>query len=91
MAKPSFQSPLAIWLYLMVLTSAAFAICEGKLFASFSTLAIILLAAFKARLVILYFMEARHVPRPWRLLYETWNFAVAAIIVIGHYVTIQAA
>ena len=47
-----------------------------------------LIAAAKARLVILHYMEAKHAPAHWLFLYETWNFSAAAIIIIGHYVTL---
>ena len=81
-------SPFVVWLGLIFLTLASFGIFAGRILASLSTLAIVAIAAFKSRLVILHFMEATHAPGNWRFLYETWVFVVAAIIIIGHYVTI---
>lgn len=80
------RSPLAVWLLLMALTLVSFALFEGRLLASLSTLVIVAIAACKARLVVKHFMEVAHAPGHWRFLYETWVFVAAAIIVIGHYV-----
>ncbi|MFT3792291.1 MAG: cytochrome C oxidase subunit IV family protein [Rudaea sp.] len=41
---------------------------------------VLLLAGFKARLVVLEFMELRHAPLPWRIAFETWIAAVVAMI-----------
>ena len=80
--------PLAIWGALIGLTMTSFAVFEGHFLESLSTLLIVSIAAIKSRLVIVHFMEATHAPGRWRLVYETWNFGVSAMIVIGHYVTL---
>ncbi len=46
-------------------------------------LVIAVIAGYRSRLVILHFMEATHAPAHCRFLYETRNFVVVAIIVIG--------
>lgn len=81
--------PSWIWGVLASLTVMSVGICEGTLLGPYTTLAIVLIAAVKARLVILHYMEAVRAPGHWRFLYETWNFSAAAIIVIGHYVTVS--
>jgi hypothetical protein len=57
----------------------------------FSRLALDPPAAAKSRLVILHYMEANRAARHWRFLYETWNFAATATIVIGYLVSRVAA
>ena len=81
-------APVTVWLSLIALTLLSFGVFEGHVLRALSTFAIVTIAAGKSRLVILHFMEARHAPGNWRFLYETWVFIAAAIIVIGHYVTL---
>ena len=38
--------------------------------------------------MVVHFMEVSQAPDNWRLLYETWVFVAAVIIVIGHYVAL---
>ena len=38
--------------------------------------------------MVVHFMEVSQAPGNWRLLYETWVFVAAVIIVIGHYVAL---
>ena len=83
--------PATLWMVLVGLTVLAVAICEEQLLGTYSSFVIVLIAAAKARLVILHYMEARHAPAHWRFLYETWNFSAAAIIIIGHYVALAKA
>ena len=42
---------------------------------------IIIIAWFKIRLIIMYFMEIRTVPLPFKLLFEAWGIVVAAILI----------
>lgn len=76
------SSATKIWLSLMALTAISVAIGEGGLLSRFSAVAIIVISAFKARMVILNYMEANHAPARWRVLYEGWNAVVAGIIII---------
>jgi hypothetical protein len=48
---------------------------------------VLLLAGFKARLVVLDFMELRHAPLPWRAALETWILAVVAIIFLVFFIS----
>jgi len=91
MTKKFPEVPSRVWIVLVVLTVVAVGICDGDLLGKYSSLAIMLIAAAKARLVILHYMEAKHAPGHWRFLYETWNFSAATIIIIGHYVTLAKA
>jgi len=82
------NSASAIWVSLVLLTLMSLLIVEGTLLGPYSSILVVLIAAIKSRLVILHYMEAKHAPRNWRFLYETWNFSATAIIVIGYYMTI---
>lgn len=72
-----------VWLGLMAATISSWAIAEQsespRLAASF----VVLIAAFKARLVIVHFMELDWRPMPWRILLEGWTFVSAAMILGG--------
>jgi len=45
-----------------------------------ATASILLIAALKARLVLLYFMELRHVHGAWRRFFELWVLLVTVMI-----------
>lgn len=81
------HTPSVLWLFLIALTVSSFAIFEGQLLGPLSTLVIAMIAAAKVRLVIMHYMEASRARRTWRVLYQAWCVAVAAIIIVGHYST----
>jgi Prokaryotic Cytochrome C oxidase subunit IV len=78
------NSPALVWCILCGLTILSLALVEGGRGRALASIAITLIAAAKSRLVILHYMEAQRAARHWRFLYETWNFAVTATIVIGY-------
>ncbi len=73
------------WLALVAATLVVFALAENDAPARLATIAIVLIASFKVRLVFLYFMELASGAMPWRLVAEIWMLVVTAIIV-GSYV-----
>ena len=81
-------TPRNLWLILITLTLLSVSMFETELLRELSVLVIIAIAGYKSRLVILHFMEATHAPGHFRFMYETWNFVVCAIIVIGHYMAL---
>jgi Prokaryotic Cytochrome C oxidase subunit IV len=81
--------PTLIWAGLMSLTLISVALFESGWLGRMSSVLIVLIAAFKSRLVILHYMEATHAARHWRFLYETWNFAVTATITIGYLLSLR--
>lgn len=87
--KSRFDNLFVIWLILVAATLMSVGIVETELLGSLSFVAVILIAALKSRLVILEYMEARHCPKHWRFLYETWNFSMAATIIIGQTMTLR--
>ena len=72
------------WLALVVATLVVFALIENDAPARTATVAIVLLAAFKVRLVFLYFMELASGAMPWRLVAEVW-VAVVTCLILGAY------
>ena len=72
-----------VWCLLCALTVLAVAVVETGQWRGAAAVAVVLIAAVKARLVILHYMEASRAAKRWRFLYEAWNVAVAATIVIG--------
>jgi Prokaryotic Cytochrome C oxidase subunit IV len=91
MIKRLRNSPALVWCILCGLTVLSVALVEGGRGRAFASIAIMVIAAAKSRLVILHYMEASRAARHWRFLYETWNFAVTATIVIGYLVSRIAA
>ena len=73
------------WLVLVALTLASFAVAEGASSAGLAATSVILIAAFKVRLVFVYFMELEWKPAPWRFLFEIWTVASAVLIVGGYW------
>jgi heme/copper-type cytochrome/quinol oxidase subunit 4 len=82
--KRKWNAPVVVWCLLCGLTLLSVALVEGGWRRSVASIIIVLIAAMKSRLVILHYMEANRAARQWRFLYETWNFAVTATIVIGY-------
>jgi heme/copper-type cytochrome/quinol oxidase subunit 4 len=78
------MKPVVVWCLLCGLTLLSVALVEGGWHRSAAPIIIVVIAAVKSRLVILHYMEANRAARHWRFLYETWNFAVTATIVIGY-------
>lgn len=71
-----------VWLLLMAATIlTTWVLAKDGLPAQVATVAIVVIAAIKVRLVLLHFMELRHAPLPLRLVFETWTLAVTGAIV----------
>jgi hydrogenase-4 membrane subunit HyfE len=79
--------PSLIWALLIFLSLASVSIFEEGWLQATSTIFIVGIAAIKSRFVIRHYMEAKHAAKHWQLLYESWNYAAAAVIVIGHYMS----
>jgi heme/copper-type cytochrome/quinol oxidase subunit 4 len=76
--------PVVVWVALCGLTVLSVALVEGGAWRGAASVVIVLVAALKSRLVMLHYMEATHAAKHWRFLYEAWNFAAAATIIIGY-------
>ena len=71
-----------IWLILVAITAISWETSVGHADADrFVTLAVLVVAFVKMRLIGLEFMELRHAPLPLRLLFEVWVVGVGTAIV----------
>lgn len=84
-----WSAPAAVWLVLCVLSVTAVVQLEEGWLRTTAPLLVVLLAAIKARLIIRHYMEAHRARPIWRVLYNAWNFAVAATIGIGYLMSIR--
>ncbi|MGE0859165.1 MAG: cytochrome C oxidase subunit IV family protein [Gammaproteobacteria bacterium] len=75
------------WAMLVVATLVVFALAENDAPARAATLAILLIAAIKIRLVFLHFMELATGAMPWRAILEAWVAVVTALIVGAYLLT----
>ena len=89
-----FSKETAIWIVLMLISifSWVVGINHGMLFekAFLESAAILILAFFKVRLVIMHFMEVGHAPTTLRLSCEAWVFVscIGLIIMTGRQVQV---
>lgn len=71
------------WMVLFLATAVSWSLGQDS--TQVTTLAagvaILSLAFFKVRLILLYFMELRFAPQPWRGIFELWVLAVWAAII----------
>ena len=84
------EPAVTVWLLLILLTIGSFAVIEGGLFAIVAPVIVIGIAAYKARLIMMHFMELKSAPRTWRIMYTTWIGVAATIILVGNYVAVLA-
>jgi len=81
-----------IWVALVLATSFAWWSANGGVVPSVEATAIVVIvAAVKARLVILYFMDLKAAPRSWRLLFEAWVALSTGVILGGYWYGLHAA
>jgi hypothetical protein len=84
-----WSAPAAVWLILCVLSVMAVVQLEEGWSHRTASLLVVLLAAIKARLIIRHYMEANRARPTWRILYNAWDFAVAATLGIGYWMSIR--
>ena len=71
-----------VWAALMLATCAStWLLSKNSVAPEVATVAIMLIAAVKVRLVIWHFMEVRRAPQALRLVCDGWLLAVTALIV----------
>jgi len=85
-ALRGYQRPSIISTVCLVLMAATVASTWGasdsRISASIAVVATLLLAAFKARLIVLYFMELKTAPVLIRLYFELWIVVVVGSILL---------
>jgi len=78
-----------VWLVLVFATSLSWWLVEHHAVpARVATTAALAIAAFKARLVFLHFMELRTAPLVWRALFEAWALLCAGAILAGYWLAL---
>ena len=77
----SVDSPLTVWLVLVVATGITFTAAELGSAGRLLVVGVLGLALLKGSLVILHFMELRHAPAVWRWSVLGWLWAVVLGIV----------
>jgi heme/copper-type cytochrome/quinol oxidase subunit 4 len=84
----ALNSITIVWgfLFLGTVTSWLLAPKENYLDPLIPGLIIILIAFVKVRLILLYFMELRIAPQPWRGLFEVWMATACAIVVFFYFI-----
>lgn len=85
--RPGF----VVWLFLTAATIVTtWALAKDNFDVTWSTVAIMVIAAVKVRFVLLHFMELKHAPIPLRLVFEAWVVIVTAVV-LGFYLVPPAA
>lgn len=76
-----------VWAVLMVATCVStWMLSKDSFSPEVGTIAIMLIAAVKVRLVIMHFMEVRRAPLALRFVCEAWLLAVTGLIVVVYLV-----
>lgn len=77
---------VSVWLVLVTATLLSWWLVEhDSVPARVATTAALAIAAFKARLVFLHFMELRSAPWPWRALFEAWALLCTAAMLAAYW------
>ena len=80
------QPVTLVWVVLMLATCLTWWSAKGGALSPIEATPIVMvIAAIKARLVILHFMNLKGAPRSWRLLFEGWVVASTAVILGGYW------
>ena len=80
----SFKNAITLaWMVLFVATAVSWYLGQDstQVTSLAAGIAILSLAFFKVRLILLYFMELRFAPQPWRGIFELWVVAVWAAVI----------
>jgi cytochrome c oxidase subunit IV len=85
--KSPLRHATAVWLLLLSVAVLSWWLVEHDAIpARVATTTALVIAAFKARLVFLHFMELRSAPWPWRWLFEAWALLCTSAIVAAYWV-----
>ncbi|MCX7193016.1 MAG: cytochrome C oxidase subunit IV family protein [Proteobacteria bacterium] len=88
MTKPMRPCTL-IWLSLMLLTVATYAIGEAGMGGTAVMLTVLGIAVIKVQMVASYFMDLRHTRWLWRGIVLGWLVLVTGLIAIAYLTTIK--
>jgi ABC-type uncharacterized transport system permease subunit len=74
------------WIILVAAALASWLLTERSGTVRIGTSLVMLIAAFKVRLVVGHFMELKYQPRPWRIVFDGWALIVTIIILGGYWI-----
>ncbi len=78
------QVATSVWVVLVVATVTTWLLARGGAASPLETVSLVMvIAAFKARLIVLHFMGLKHAPLPYRLIFECWILAVTGFTLAG--------
>lgn len=75
-----------VWLALIVATLGSFVVAEYLAQPRWGVAAIMIVAAFKVRLILRHFMELKHASTELRVLFDAWILVCAGMISGFYYV-----
>lgn len=82
MAHVTWRQNVGVWIFLVFASLAAMWLAEQSgWFGSWTIAVVLTVAVFKARAIILYYMEIKFAPPVLRMLFEAWVAACFGIIV----------
>lgn len=84
MKKNIISTPTVIWVVLIMITFLSFNLVENVNATRIAISLTVVIAFFKARLIIIYFMELKREVLPHRVIFESWAI-LALIVVLGGY------
>ncbi len=75
------RAAVLTWAFLVGASVATGLLIEGRALGPVAAIPLILvIAVFKARMIVLHYMELKHAPLAWRLTFEIWVVAAASLI-----------
>lgn len=75
------RAAVLTWTFLVCASIATWLLIEGESLGPVAAVSLIMLiAVFKARMIVLHYMELKHAPLSWRLAFELWGVAAASLI-----------
>lgn len=87
---PASANRIAVlaWALLMLASLGTWWVAENhSLDARASLVIIVVVAAIKARAIVLHYMELKHAPLAWRLAFEGWILVAALILLLGWFLS----
>lgn len=75
----------AVYATLAAVTLMGWALAESAVAASLAATAVIMIAAFKIRLVFIHFMELGTRTQPWRSIFEAWTAAATTLALLAYW------
>jgi caa(3)-type oxidase subunit IV len=71
-----------VWLFLVLATLASgWMPSHHHLEGRWAVVVLLAIAAIKARMIVLHYMELKHSPLTWRIFFEAWVLLVSFIVI----------